>query len=214
MKVLLIDVCHTLYESNTTFDFLEFHLRGRKKYLFDRVRRNFVFRLINKIMLMTFKKDYMRYFCMSLLKGEPLVDLECSVKEFNKRITLIEPVVQFVNSIAHEYDKVCLISGSIDFVVENLEFPFFINSRYASKSSYSLKASLYCDGKVYSDLLFKKRDKIIGMHSGHDITFISDNYTDSECISIVNKFVAVYRKNDLPSRRFWLEKGVNSCVEY
>lgn len=71
IPLYVFDICGTIFKSNTTFDFLTFWLSPRSKYYssFDKIRKTFIWKVINKITRTYFHVDITRVIALRFLKG-------------------------------------------------------------------------------------------------------------------------------------------------
>ena len=70
MKTVVVDICGTLYRSNTTFDFLYWKFKGNWKYvLFYHIYHNIIWKVLNRICSNCFGLDLNRKIGIWFLKG-------------------------------------------------------------------------------------------------------------------------------------------------
>jgi HAD superfamily phosphoserine phosphatase-like hydrolase len=122
-KVAAFDVCGTLYRSNTTFDFLDFHFSDRPfrraSLRLLRGARPFVY--LNYAWNRLFHRDLIRLYGVRLLRHEPLDRLRASAAAFVREVLSarrIEPVFGLLEHYREEGYAIVLVSASLDFIVE------------------------------------------------------------------------------------------------
>ncbi len=99
MTTLLFDVCHTLYKSNTTFDFLAFYFGDDDRYQkLARKRRSLLNRMLSKLGM---GRDY-RPDLIALLAGESESILRERAAHFVAGLQEIEPTMVLLRSALAE----------------------------------------------------------------------------------------------------------------
>lgn len=212
-KILLVDLCHTLYLSNTTFDFLDYlAINGYQK--FERVRRLRNSRLVKYTNAVVYKMlgyDLLRIYGVSMLKGfnrNELLSLSC---KFLNQTESVNEVIDYIEQVKNDYYCIKIVSASLDFLAEAACYQFDFDGYYSTKLSYS---NGVCDGLITLDLLHNKVDVVSQYNVKYDVTFISDNYSDAPVIPEVEKFIAVFSENDKKSRNFWNKREVDFVIEH
>lgn len=211
-KVLMLDLCHTLYLSNTTFDFLDFFLTGRRKYIFSIVRKNFLLRKINYFFVLILKFDFIKYVSIRLLKGFKREHLESSAKCFISTIKENKEVLSFINKRSAMYDEIIIVSASLDFIVKTVVEIHNYSSYVSSELVYNNNDD--CSGLYKKDILHKKLNSINDYIGSTNITFITDNFTDVILSRYVSEFIAVYKTGDDYAESFWNGKGIDNVITY
>lgn len=211
-KVLYLDVCGTLYDSNTTFDFLTFFLSGRKLKLIKYIRSSSLCKILNKLSLMIFRKDLIRIFAIRMLKGYSKDILKDNAINFITTLKIIQPVIIEVESKKKEIDEVILLSASLDFIVESVCDINKFDSYHSTLLEYK---NGICTGRMKRDLLWSKHD-IISHSLYHDLhkTFITDNITDYPSSFFVEEFIPVIKKTKTKDCKFWRKKGFDNAIYY
>ena len=69
-QLYIFDLCGTLYQSNTTFDFLDFYFLDKSRsYRFTRkIFKTIPWRLFNRVLMKLFELDLTRYICIRQLR--------------------------------------------------------------------------------------------------------------------------------------------------
>ena len=209
MKVAVFDVCGTLYDSNTTFDFLDDYFKTDKKYqLFRRFSKSLSGKLLNYPFYRFFKYDIVRVIATGFLKGISEQELQLAMKAFVYE-QLDSKIKKNIQSLLAEYKKegfhIFLMSGSYSLIVEHVCSYFDADGFVASELEV---VNSKCTGKYKTDQLFNK--KAILFETYPDITeliVVSDNRTDYELMKAADKGFAVCNK---PKQiRFWQSKQLS-----
>ena len=201
-KILAVDLCDTLYKSNTTQDF--FNYVFAKDDLYKKLKRknsSFSFKVVNKLSNKILKKDKSRILMTKILSGKSLGEIESLVDSF---ITdYLEPLkIEKVHKIISEYKmkgyKVIIISASYDFIakgiVKRLEFDDYITSEAeVSENKYT--------GKVSRDILYTKFNVFKNKYTVNDnLVMITDNTTDYDFVRETKKsYIVINNRN----KNFW-----------
>lgn len=198
----IVDVCWTMYRSNTTFDFISFVIKKQKKINFKFFLLNF---FVTKVFLIVLgrilKKDCYRYFYISLLKGYHYDALAKYVDQFYQEFLIGRKIEFTFNLLDGFVDKadVILCSASLDIVVEkvanNLGVEYFA-------SHLSFKNNV-CLGLLESDLLFSKHE----LFSDVEIDcVITDNLSDYNLVKKAKNPIILSNKKNLI---FWEERNIH-----
>ena len=76
-KILVVDLCNTLYKSNTTQDFFSYIFKTDEKYKsIKRKNSNIGFKVINKLSNKILKYDMSRALITQMLKGKTSIEIE------------------------------------------------------------------------------------------------------------------------------------------
>lgn len=187
----LIDICGTLFYSNTTFDFLDYYIKDPKYIRLRKKMKNPIFLKTNNIIYRIFKYDYFRSNAISYLKGIRKDTLKEMAEEFydsylSKRKN--EKIWNIIASIEEQKIPIILISGTISPIAE-----IVANDMNCLEISSPLEfKNNICTGKIKKDNLRNKAKalKEKNINPPYSIV-ITDNIADSklfkhakECIII------------------------------
>ena len=201
-KILAVDLCDTLYKSNTTQDF--FNYVFAKDDLYKKLKRknsSFSFKVVNKLSNKILKKDKSRIVMTKILSGKSLGEIESLVDSFI--IDYLEPLkIEKVHKIISEYKmkgyKVIIISASYDFIakgiVKRLGFDGYITSEAeVLENKYT--------GKVSRDILYTKFNVFKNKYTVNDnLVMITDNITDYDFVRETKKsYIVINNRN----KNFW-----------
>ena len=81
-RTVLIDICGTLFDSNTTLDFLDFLLCSRSYRLLRRMARSLPWRAFNRCFRRLTGRDPTRAMLLRHLKGRTRQELSTSAEAF------------------------------------------------------------------------------------------------------------------------------------
>ena len=179
MERVIVDICGTLYKSNTTFDFLDRISYENKKYKFWRkVSRCFFLRKLNSLLFVLLQKDFKRIYFLTYLKG------------YSKDLLLLYAQDFFCNYLKQRENKevidyllstpnwsLVLASATIDPIASIIAKSLNISNYISSDMEYDNYG--VCTGKLKKDLLGKKKDALLekGFGETYEAT-ISDDYWD------------------------------------
>lgn len=181
-KIILLDICGTIYRSNTTFDFLDYFFANNIWYkLFRFLFQSRPVKLVNKIIAALCKCDFIRYFSVKFLKGYDEQDILQKAAYFCKEILENKKqnkIIEIINQNINQQNHIIIVSATLDCVAVQVAKTFGINDYYASELEYR---DNICTGKIKNDLLDCKLVKIQekGIMPPFELT-ISDNFTDIE----------------------------------
>tara|TARA_Y100000768_G_scaffold63599_1_gene43710 strand:- start:11554 stop:12204 length:651 start_codon:yes stop_codon:yes gene_type:complete len=212
-KIAIFDVCDTLYDVNTTFSFLDFYLRKNKKYLiFRRISKFFLIKLLNYILFRLFKKDLIRIFATYFLKNHNLVNIKNSSSIFVKTIlskVIKKKILTYLKYYKENDYKIVFMSGSYDFIIEEVSNYFGASEYYASKlkiKNSNFLGSYREDILVNKYKLFKENYK-----SFNKLAVVSNNKTDLKLMSLANEAFAVCNKKS--DFKFWSSHSNIDCIK-
>jgi phosphoserine phosphatase len=204
-KLLVCDVCDTLYQSNTTFDFIRYFLKKRqgiKLFLFLALTSKkapilYFMLLMGRIL----RKDFVKRLALTLLKGETRSEIESEAQSFYFDVLegrLNENVLALLKT--HRTTKILLVSSSIDPVVkvigERNGFQF-VSSRLEWRDERST-------GRLTDDLTGIKHEivmKIMQEEAFAELVVVTDNRSDWLLVRMANeRFVVLQNARD---KDFW-----------
>ncbi|EBT7321616.1 hypothetical protein CPU91_21805, partial [Salmonella enterica] len=121
MKIAIVDVCDTLYSSNTTFDFLDNIASTEIEKKLLSLRKNKWLMLLNSIFFKLFNMDFYRRLCVYIiLSGKEVNDIKLKSEFFVDNVLCGKKIFQsheIIESLKKEY-QISLCSASIEPVVE------------------------------------------------------------------------------------------------
>ncbi|MGL5490994.1 MAG: HAD family hydrolase [Shewanella sp.] len=201
-KIYVFDLCHTLYDSNTTFEFISY-VRGGVIF---RVLKNKIVKKIVVLLGKLINKDIYRLFFIYQLNGmtkDELLERASSFVEVvldNKKNTQIHEILEREKKLG---STCVIVSASLDVIVEAVSAHLGIDMFYASELMYEDNKST---GRLKYDLLGEKSN----------LSFIKENNDDLECVVTDNisdlLLVKMARTSVILSRlknvQFWLDNNI------
>lgn len=205
-EIYIFDICDTLYNSNTTFDFCKW--RKNKKYweFLLWFSSTILGKLINKISITFFKKEFSRNLHLKSLSNINKDELYKEAILFTE-IFLNKKKINYTHNILEKLKNknkdIYLISASIDPVVEAISK--HLNVKFIS--SELLYIDNICQGSLKKDLLGNK----------HNLNFINlslvvtDNISDYQlCRMSEQSLIIINSKN----KNFWIKNKLNGMILY
>ena len=196
----VFDICGTIFKSNTTFDFLTFWLTPRSRYysFFDKLRKTFIWKVINKITRTYVHVDITRIIALRFLKGFSRLQLSEGADMFYESYLmkhLNDNVVDTIKVLRiNPSCNVLIASATIDVVAEVIARKMQINTWYSSELCY---VDGICQGKLSKDLLGKKNVFIQEIQNQTIDSVYTDDFTDIPLLKEARqKNIVVYPKTD------------------
>lgn len=212
--VILLDICGTIFRSNTTFDFLDYTFRFNHSYRrYRRFSKLFVCRVVTGLIYRLFKNDIKRKFFLRFLKGYTSEELQQMVHNFYQSFLLErinEPIVNRVKETSH---NVVIVSATIEPIAKTVANKLGIKHYYSTELEYDEYGK--CTGNIKNDLLGRKLSTLLNNEilPTYALT-ISDDITDlplfkkSESSIIVTpnkrliKWKQLIKKNNISNVQF------------
>ncbi|PSU96066.1 hypothetical protein C0W80_18325 [Photobacterium leiognathi subsp. mandapamensis] len=206
-NVVIYDVCGTLYNSNTTFDFCKWRCKGKLWSLTLSMCNLKLFKIVNKIAENLFNIHLSRRLHLLSLKGvnkKILYEEASSFVDYFLKDKSITPIYNMILKDISDGNKVLLISASIDPVISAIAKS--LNVEYISSSLEYIDD--ICSGNIDKDLLGSK-DKLNIININKVVT---DNTSDYElCKKSKYSVIVMNEKN----KRFWSKNKIinGECFE-
>ena len=89
-RLVIFDICGTLFFSNTSFDFLDLIVQAKSYSLFRKVSKTIFARIINKVSVLLLKKDLIRSIAVLYIKGMSKAELQEKADIFYNQYLLIK----------------------------------------------------------------------------------------------------------------------------
>lgn len=212
--IQVFDICGTLFNSNTTFDFLEYFFTHNRYRLFNKFRKTFLWRIVNRFFQTLFYVDVTRILAVRFLRGYPrhvlvnaagtFYDTFLSVRQ-NKRV-----IAQLLSYQRKENTEVVLVSATLDFIAEVIASKLRCR-RYYSSSLYYEKG--ICQGRLKNDLLGNKVKKVINDWRFQPEGVFTDNFSDVSLLELAqDKHIIVYPKTQKRWKKILKKKGWNATI--
>ena len=198
-KIIVFDICGTLFQSNTTFDFLDYYLLTNKKYQkYKKIFKTLLWRCFNKFLRNYFNLDLTRVIAITFLKGVSRNQLLECTEQFYDNCLLAKSnreVVQTLTNYCLRKDcRVILLSATIDVVAETIANKLNCAEFYSTQLEYSSKG--VCLGNIQKDLLGKKKQVLKDLNINQVDLFYTDDITDVPVLEVTkNKKIIAYSKH-------------------
>lgn len=208
--IVLVDICGTLYNANTTMTFLDYSFMKNKKYnIFRKLSKTFFIRILNTLIFKFFKYDCIRRFGISFLRGMNKTEINKLVDKyydnFLQHKILFKPT-QILNNYRKNY-RIVLVSATLDCIAQKVALEMGITDYLSSKLNYKNDV---CCGALEFDLLFNKLTylKQLGYGNSYEMT-LSDNISDVELMRLSKENYIVTTKKNL---NIWHRITVNKKI--
>ncbi|MGO2323670.1 hypothetical protein [Vibrio casei] len=191
-KKVYFDVCGTLFDVNTTFDFILFFHKKKNnhlKILLCLILKGIVGKIINRILKVSLRKMFFRTILNE--SHDDLFNIGSDYVDYILKNNKIEEVFKefdFFVSKPLEFE-VFLISASINPIIDNLSLKLnvksyssklkFINERFSGDFNYDLKGN---------------KNEVLN-HKYNNYIFYSDNIDDLPCSKLVEIYYCILKKN-------------------
>ena len=201
-EYFLIDICGTIFNSNTTFDFLKFYFSKKHWYkILIMIRKIKILIIINAIFMRLFQIDLLRYWALTHLKGytkeqlSPMSDIfykEYLTKRTNKEAT------EIIERMKRENKELILVSATLDCIAfavsKNMNIPCVFSSKLAFKNNK-------CLGRLQHDLLTNKLNVLVDNKINPPYWgIITDNYSD---MALIKKSQHVFLIQYSNKKNYW-----------
>lgn len=204
-KMVIFDVCGTLFRSNTTADFLTFYFKRNSTHKLQNINsitnkkspiywfRAFIFRFVGK--------DLFRKASIRLLKGEDPTLVASEAQHFLTEFLLSKEISETSSMLKKSRDnneEVMLVSNGLDPVIkvigDHFKIPFKATTLEVKRGKYT--------GRISNDLFGTKHELLQNRNiSNKVITVVTDNRSDYELVKLADEKVVVLNKTS--DKKFW-----------
>lgn len=178
-RPILVDICWTLYRSNTTFDFLDWFVSDAG---YKRLRRFFGLcpvRLLNLLMVRLTHYDLQRHLALRYIRHIPEKEIQAHANEFVNHVLASRRIEEAWETVQGR--RVILASGTIPVIAQAV--------------AQTIKAE-----KTFADSLFKEKVRK-SIHEAYDI--LTDNLSDWPLVCGANHaYIVVYNNQNRWDKRF------------
>lgn len=194
-KILLLDICGTITEKNTTIDFIKSLGHSLPWYKI----------ILGRILWKSFKIDYLRREYIKELSGYTREHLESKAQKYINDLHYDNRVIKYVEYLRKNYFDIYIISASLDVITSSISNKFGFNCLISSELDFNKNL---CSGKLKIDVLDKKESMISNdIFESKNITcIISDNFGDYQLMKMCTYPFAISRNNN--AERYWKDKNV------
>lgn len=197
-RVVLIDIDGTLFNSNSTFDFLDSLPHGKWYGFYRKVGASIFGRIVNKLAIILFSKDIIRMIGINCLKGYSQKKLLTLGEEFYDNFLLQRKNSEVFNMLDEEKkndSKIILASATLDFLSEIIKKRVMADYAIATELKYKKGC---CVGKILKDRLGRKMEALVetGISFPVDMT-ITDNVTDARLLlDSLSRVIVIYPREE------------------
>lgn len=206
-KLVIFDVCNTLVDANSTYDYIRFLINHgiKKHYRIFFIKRYIwlFYAILNKI----FQKDTQREITLRFMKGLKKKDLEEINRKFFQRYDSKIRKDTFDRLILdnRKYDTILLsasINPPIDYLKEKYHLKWFSSQLEEQNWIYTGKLLRSLRGekeKIFQEGLFT-------LESYKEVDFYTDNQDDTPLINYLNKLGKDLKVYIIPYNNKWYRK--------
>lgn len=208
----LVDICETLFYSNTTFDFLDYYIKNPEYLRLRNRMKNILLLKANNIIYRIFHYDYFRAKALSYLKGMRKDVLNEMAEEFFHNFLTPRKnkiVWDKISEIENKDIPIILISGTISPIAEKVAE--YMN---CSEISTSLEYNNdICTGRIKKDNLRNKRKSLLqkNIYAPYSL-IITDNIADYKLFKYAKEVIVICYNNKIRWR--WLTKYCKQKITF
>lgn len=200
--IVLIDICGTIFNSNTTFDFLDTQLFGNKYNLFRKISKTLLGRIINKIFYSSIHIDLIRNIAFSFLRGTSKSILLNKAEHFyynQLKRKAYDKIIKVIDILKKENKEIILASATVDFVAEIIAQQLNIKKVIATELEYK---NGICMGRIKHDNWGNKLASLENkkINPPYYMT-ITDNYSDIDILKY-SSFKIFIVTNDIQKKKW------------
>lgn len=191
-NTVLVDIDGTLFNCNSTFDFLDSLSHGRWYRVYKKISSSVLGRIINKISIILTHKDVVRIIAVRTLKGIERNKLYELGEEFYDNFLLPRKIQSVFDMLTEERKKdsyIILASATLDFLAEIIKGRLNADGCISTNLVYK---DDFCQGVISHDRLGHKMEalKEIGITFPVDLV-VTDNITDESLLSKSKRQVVI-----------------------
>lgn len=210
-QIIIIDICGTLYDSNTTFDFLDFSIHNTKYKCFRNLTKTIPWRAFNHLILNLFQTDLTRYYAVKFLKGMTINELENKMDNFYvEKLSHLKhlEVWEMVEKLKKNGEQLILVSATLDFIAKKISSEIGIQSVFPSTLKFK---NLVCRGTIKNDLLGRKVQFLESRNIYSPFkSVITDNFSDLEIIKVSSKNFLITKEKNITK---WKGLLIKNCIK-
>lgn len=207
-RTVLIDICGTLFDSNTTLDFLDFLLCSRSYRLLRRMARSLPWRAFNRCCRRLTGRDPTREMLLRHLRGRTRQELATAAEAFYETCLAarirprLQEIVAEVKAAGYEP---CLASATLDCIARTVARRWRIGRCCSSELDYDGDR---CTGRLRRDLLGRKLEylKEAGILPPFAMT-VTDDRSDMPLLRLSERVLVVTRRKRAARWRRALRKN-------
>ncbi|HRS67971.1 MAG TPA: HAD family hydrolase [Paludibacteraceae bacterium] len=194
-NAVLIDICGTLFYSNTTFDFLDFYINQKSYRRFRKLMQTSIWRYSNSLIYRLFNLDLSRTIALSYLKGFSHTELVNMANSFYENYLSSRRICETWELLEQKRptNELILVSGTIDPIAETVAKKIGVQQYISSTLNYN---NDICQGKLKYDALRNKAKCLANLNIQKPYTLvITDNPGDVSLIEHSQEAVIILYNN-------------------
>jgi len=210
-EVFVIDICGTIFRSNTTLDFMKFFWGDR---LVVKLLFSLPFRVFNRLMYHLFRLEPLRMFLIYRLKGMHKKELLQKASLFYEKYLssrMNSEVIDLIDSKRKEGYTLVLLSATLDVIAAVVSEKMHIPLCLSSQLEYS--SDEVCMGRLKLDLLANKLDVLASQVAQSPYGgVVTDNYTDSQLIEVSHdSYLVCYGESESKWNNYLTKQTIERC---
>jgi HAD superfamily phosphoserine phosphatase-like hydrolase len=209
MRIALFDVCGTLYDADTTLDFLRWYFRKTRSphFLLFKFGRSLPGKLVLYLLGKLGWHGILKWYGTRALRGVSRQAIEQASAEFVNTV-LAKKQNQTIVDLLRQYQQqgyhILLLSGSYSFIVAEV-------ARYFDAHTFRASELAMIDGTLSGayadDIIHKKKEVFQSLYDDFsELVVVTDNRGDLELMKIASYAYAVYKKPR--SSTFWVAQNL------
>ncbi len=194
-SVFLIDVCGTMFRSNTTFDFIRYYYGHSGRV---RLWLSLPYRIYNRIAWHMLHREPLRRNLISMLRDKTIDELGRMADDFVCNFLVKREhrhVIELIERKRGEGLRLVIVSATIDVIASAVAHHYGINEYLSTQLDYGDDG--VCRGYIKKDLLGDKRAALgrIGLKPPYT-GIVTDNYSDADLVMSADEgFLVEYSNN-------------------
>ena len=163
MGKIIVDICGTLFNSNTTYDFCRFFFVNSKRYRILEIIFNssFIY-LLNAACFKLMRKDIKKIILIKMLNGYSYEELYNAANLFYDQYLVYHKNIEVWNLLNYYLQncksEIVICSATLDFIADAIANKMHIELHISSRLLYTLNAK--CKGKILVDLYGMKKSAL------------------------------------------------------
>ncbi|MCD8263129.1 MAG: hypothetical protein LUD02_02395 [Tannerellaceae bacterium] len=211
-KIAYIDICGTVFYSNTTFDFFHFYFKGKRWRIFTYIYKTFFWKVLNKISLILFRVDLTRKIAVSFLKNKALEELSIASETFYDQFLHYkynQKALKIIEQLRSECYEMYYTSATLDFIASTISqksnIPVLLSTELAFENNI-------CLGKYKKEVLNNKLELLENKNMlANRFIVLTDNLSDFPLVIRAEKAYVFSKKKNLAKWQNRIEKE-RSCL--
>lgn len=195
-QLAIVDICGTLFQSNTTFDFIDFVEHDNLRYQIFKTIINFLpIKVLNRLIYWVFKVDLHRKLTIYFLKGKSKITLNILSQKFYEEYLSNKINWGVINRLKELDLNIILASATLEPLAKVISEKMHIQDYFASSLSYDQNEIF--KGDLSNDLLGTKLEEIKkhGYHTPFSFV-VSNDFTDLPLFTnSENKIIIATKRN-------------------